>query len=244
MSLDITQVEELRGEVERLRGQLDAVQARLEEPEQIVRAIRDGEVDAFVVIDPQGERIYSLRSADVLYRAMVEEMQEGAVALDTSGVILYSNARFASFLKADRARLVGGSIHQFLTDDGRAFFDRDRPAGETRHGEIVLRDCDGGLVQATPTAVRALVPEGVKRDTIVYSLAEGPPGRVWVTTLSEAFVWERGVFTPLTGKPWWPPGWVTATRRTHERFMINRQIVLAPSCILPRMTGEEGENSC
>ena len=52
------------------------------EAEDIVRAIRHGEVDAFVVREADEDRIYSLRSADVLYRAMIEEMKDGAVALD------------------------------------------------------------------------------------------------------------------------------------------------------------------
>ena len=54
------------------------------EAEDIIRAIRQGEVDAFVVREAAEERIYSLRSADVLYRAMIEEMKDGAVALDAS----------------------------------------------------------------------------------------------------------------------------------------------------------------
>ncbi len=36
--------------------------------------IRQGEVDAFVVREAAEERIYSLRSADLLYRAMIEDM--------------------------------------------------------------------------------------------------------------------------------------------------------------------------
>ena len=62
----------------------EELRERLTEPEDIVRAIRLGEVDAFVVNETRGERIYSLRNADILCRAMIEEMQEGAVALDSA----------------------------------------------------------------------------------------------------------------------------------------------------------------
>jgi len=77
----------LQAEVVGLRAQLAELRTRLREPEEIIRAIRQGEVDAVVVNDRRGERVYSLRSADVLYRGMVEEMKEGAVALDASGLV-------------------------------------------------------------------------------------------------------------------------------------------------------------
>ena len=78
------------------------------EAEDIIRAIRQGEVDAFVVREAAEERIYSLRSADVLYRAMIEEMKDGAVALDASGLIVYCNAYFAQLMKGERAAIIGG----------------------------------------------------------------------------------------------------------------------------------------
>ena len=80
----------LHAEIAGLRTQLTELRARLREPEEIIRAIRQGEVDAFVVNDRRGDRIYSLRSADLLYRGMVEEMKEGAVALDASGLVVYA----------------------------------------------------------------------------------------------------------------------------------------------------------
>src|SRR4051812_25357428 len=86
---------DLRRENEELRAHLRELRARLREPEDIIRALRHGEVDALVVTEPRGERIYSLRSADVLYRGMIENMKDAAVALDRSGIIIYCNAYFA-----------------------------------------------------------------------------------------------------------------------------------------------------
>src|SRR3954466_8537515 len=92
------------------------------EAEEIVRAIRQGEIDAFVVREAAEERIYSLRSADVLYRAMIENMKDGAVALDASGLIVYCNAYFAQLMKADRTGLIGSKIFAFAPDNGDGFF--------------------------------------------------------------------------------------------------------------------------
>ena len=65
--------EALRRENDELRARLQELRMRLREPEDVIRALRHGEVDALVVTEPRGERIYSLRSADVLYRGMIEE---------------------------------------------------------------------------------------------------------------------------------------------------------------------------
>src|SRR3954470_13415251 len=81
---DRTAEQMLREENERLRASLTELRSRLKEPEEILRAIRCGEVDAFVITEPRGERVYSLKSADLLYRVMIENMKQGAVALDSS----------------------------------------------------------------------------------------------------------------------------------------------------------------
>jgi PAS domain S-box-containing protein len=146
----------LRDELARVRAQLEELQSRLEEPEEILRAIRRGEVDAFVVTDPKGDRIYSLRSADVLFRSMVEQMKEGAVALDPSGSIVYANRYFADLMKVQRATLVGGSLFPFVAEESRGFFDALGPdaGNEPSRGEIVLRSADGLRLPAHATVNR------------------------------------------------------------------------------------------
>ena len=132
------------------------------ESEDIVRAIRAGEVDAFVITQAQEERIYSLRSADLLYRAMIEDMKDGAVALDPSGVIVYCNAYFAQLVKADRAALVGAKILPFVPGDGDEFFARLREQVEngTRRREVELRAADGSMVPVMAVMNRIRVEDG------------------------------------------------------------------------------------
>src|SRR3954466_15999102 len=106
---DRTAEQLLREENERLRASLAELRSRIQEPEEILRAIRCGEVDAFVVTEPCGERIYALKSADGLYRVMIEDMKEGAVALDGSGVVVYCNWHFAALMKIGREAVIGTS---------------------------------------------------------------------------------------------------------------------------------------
>ena len=76
----------------------ETLRARLAEAEEMLRAIRQGEVDALVVESTGGNQVYTLHSADEPYRDLVEQMQEGAVVLTGRGDILYSNARFAALV--------------------------------------------------------------------------------------------------------------------------------------------------
>src|ERR1044071_9642376 len=82
------------------------LQRRLDEAEETLRAIREGEVDALVIDAPDGEVIYTLTGADYPYRLMIDEMNEGAVSVSPDSFILYSNRNFGSILGLTEA---GGS---------------------------------------------------------------------------------------------------------------------------------------
>ena len=81
-----------------VRRTLERLRRRLQEAEDTINAIRDGHVEALVVHAPEGEQIYTLRSADQPYRLIVEQMREGALTLAADGTILYCNQRFAELI--------------------------------------------------------------------------------------------------------------------------------------------------
>lgn len=68
---------------------------RLQESEEALNAIRNGEVDAIIVSGQTGEKVFTLSSAETPYRIIIEEMSEGAVIINSDGTILYFNQRFA-----------------------------------------------------------------------------------------------------------------------------------------------------
>ena len=72
------------------------VQGR-EEAEETLRAIRDGAVDAFVVEEPEGHRVYTLEGVDLPYSILVERMQQGAAMLNARGDMIYCNPSLARF---------------------------------------------------------------------------------------------------------------------------------------------------
>ena len=88
---------------------------RLAEAEDMLRAIRHGEIDAFVVERPGGNQVYTLHSAEEPYRTLVEQMQEGAAR--PHGVAATScmpTPRFAALVGQPLESVVGSRLDRFV----------------------------------------------------------------------------------------------------------------------------------
>jgi len=130
--------------VEAYRAHIRELEARLEESEDTLAAIRRGDFDAVVVEGPNRERlVYALETVDRPYRALIEQMQEGAFTLDSAGGILYCNSRLARMLEIPQERLIGQPLRAFVTEplnlDRLVRAAVDEPVRE----EIVLRETGG-----------------------------------------------------------------------------------------------------
>ena len=95
------------------------LRARLEETEEILSAIRSGEVDALVISTDKGEQVFTLKGADHPFRILIEHMSEGAFTLTEAGVILYANQRFADMLKSPLERVIGSSLVDWVLSGDR-----------------------------------------------------------------------------------------------------------------------------
>ncbi|MCJ2088400.1 ATP-binding protein [Methylobacterium sp. E-005] len=103
---------------EAYRAHIRELEARLEESEETLAAIRRGDFDAVVVEGPNHERlIYTLENADRPYRVLIEQIQEGAFTLGIDGTLLYCNRRLADMLGEAQERLVGRSLRSFIRED-------------------------------------------------------------------------------------------------------------------------------
>jgi PAS domain S-box-containing protein len=102
---------------------------RLEEAEETLRAVRAGEVDAFIVQGPAGEQVFSLHSAEQPYRTLVEEMQEGAAILTGAGDIVYCNRQFSTLVGIPLEDVIGRPLDRFLSNTDRTAFAMLRKAG-------------------------------------------------------------------------------------------------------------------
>jgi PAS domain S-box-containing protein len=135
---------------EQLLRRIEQLEARLEEAEGTLQAIRHGEVDALVVSGPDGPQVYTLQSADHPYRLLVQEMQEGALTLTSTGLILYANLAFARMMRTSLESIVGTAVQRFVASpDLQSFLALfERGARSNSRGEIVLQAADGTLVPA------------------------------------------------------------------------------------------------
>jgi len=89
---------------------------RLAELEEVLRAIREGEIDAIVVDGKGSPAVYTLKSAAEPYRLIVEQMSEGALTVSSDGVILYCNAAVARMLDVRRETLVSTLLGDLFVD--------------------------------------------------------------------------------------------------------------------------------
>jgi PAS domain S-box-containing protein len=135
---------------EDLLAEITELRNRLEEAEDTLRAIREGEVDALVVSGSAGEQIYTLKGADYSYRILIEAMSEGAGILALDGDILYANQQLAEILGAPLERLVGTCISDYVEAADREFAIALLSHGwqGASKGEVSLRNRYGLIVPA------------------------------------------------------------------------------------------------
>src|SRR5271163_2016835 len=157
-----------------VRLELGELRRRLQEADETLNAIREGEVDALVVSGPAGEKVFTLEGAEHPYRVLVESMNEGAISLSEKGVILYCNSAFARMVGVPLDQTMGRELREFVRFEERESLQR------------MIRQVSHEDVRAEMTL---LVSSGTTLPTQFslnpVNLEEGPSIGVIVTDLSE-----------------------------------------------------------
>ena len=125
-----------------LRARILDLEAKLEESEDTLEAIRRGDFDAVVVQVPNGARqVYTLESADRPYRVLIEQIQEGALTLSVEGKVLYCNERLAAMLNVPQERLLGQLLGYYIHPADSTALTELLDAAHTAptRGELTLR---------------------------------------------------------------------------------------------------------
>ena len=136
---------------EELLNQISGLQSRLDEAEETLFAIQNGEIDA--IITPQGTngpKVYTLESADSLYRNLVQEMNEGVATLTTDGTIIYANSQLATMLQLPLEKLIGKRLTDFIITNDKGTYPTIFNKGfKTKSsGELSIKSIKGNVFPA------------------------------------------------------------------------------------------------
>ena len=149
----------------------ETLRVRLADAEDMLRAIRQGEIDALVVEGVRGNQVYTLHSADEPYRNLVEQMQEGAVALTRRGDILYANARFAAMVGEPLESVVGSRVERFVNQSDREEFASLLNAGSGRRRSRLV-GADPRAFEVSLSLTTTASATGDRLNLIVSDLSE------------------------------------------------------------------------
>jgi len=157
---------------EELLEELEDLSFQLKEANETIHAIRTGQIDALVVETEEGPQLYTLKSADHTYRVFIEKMKEGAVTLNSKGIILYCNSQFADMIDVPLAKVIGLPIMGFIPDQYKSRFKKITEQGWEfdSKGEISLKSKNGELTPFLLSVTSLELDEGIALSIILTDL--------------------------------------------------------------------------
>jgi PAS domain S-box-containing protein len=102
--------------------EVEALRRELAEAREALDAIRTGQADALLGSTAEGGHLFTLEGSDFAYRALVEQMEEGAATLNGRGLILFANQSLARLLGRPLEAVIGRSFVELVDDAHRASF--------------------------------------------------------------------------------------------------------------------------
>ncbi|HEU5053734.1 MAG TPA: PAS domain-containing sensor histidine kinase [Hanamia sp.] len=154
--------------------QIKELRQQLEEANEMIEAIRNGQIDALVVKDDTGPKVYTLKTADQTYRVFIEKMREGAVTLNKKGLILYSNTRFASMLNLSLEKIIGSYFKDYIDSSFAESFDALFEHGWHTEckGEVSFLTADGKSIPVLLSLTNLELDEGLALSIIITDLTD------------------------------------------------------------------------
>ena len=129
----------------------------LDEAEDVLAAIRTGEVDALVVsVTNRPPSVFLLEGADDPYRVLLETLNEGAMTVAQDATILYANRRVAELLARPPGQVLGARLTAFLVHaDAAALREMlaEKPASAKREMALLTRE---GVVVPVMVSMRVV----------------------------------------------------------------------------------------
>ncbi len=125
------------------------LQSKFDEAQETLNAIQNAEIDAIVTPSgSDGPKVYTLESADYLYRNIVQEMNEGVATLTYNGTIFYSNAQLAILMEVPLEKMSGQNFTDFVLSKDLEYYQTifERGLKTRSNGEINIQTLNGNII--------------------------------------------------------------------------------------------------
>jgi PAS domain S-box-containing protein len=136
----------------KLKLEVERLHARLIELEETVASICIGSADTILISTVEGEKVYTLKTAEQPYRLFVEGMNQGAALLSEDDTILYCNQAFADIVEGAAEAVVGKKIQVYLAQachgDFNVVLHKSREGQVKLEQDFSLQACGGSLFAA------------------------------------------------------------------------------------------------
>jgi PAS domain S-box-containing protein len=202
--------------------EIERLKSRLAEAEETLRALQSGEVDALVVKEPGGHKIFTLKGEDYTYRILVEQMSEGALTCTQDGTILFANKSFAQMVQCPLETVIGASIHRFISNTpggtriGLSKLEKKAKQNHLRGIEVILTgekhvpaiasinalqiyDIEAFSITLTDISQLKLVEKLTESEARFRSLAENIPTLAWMAEPDGTIYWYNSRWYEYTG---------------------------------------------
>jgi len=146
---------------------------QLTESNEVIEAIRTGQVDAILLQGDNGQQVFTLNNADQTYRKFIDKMTEGAVTMDKTGIILYCNSNFASLMNVPLELITGTAFSRFISPaDQVVFQDLLETAWDNEiKGELKLMNSNGVAIPFNMSFTPLHLDEGLCMGIIFTDLS-------------------------------------------------------------------------
>ena len=158
----------------KLSREIADMRRRLAEAEHTLEAIRQGEVDGFVVYQSPAEQVVLVEGADSPYRLLMDEMEQGACMLMPAGRVVYCNRQLAQLLQISPAQVANALFQTYVPPAEREPFASllSQAVHGAAKGEISLIAADGTVIPARLTCSRVTPAESPILAVLVSDLTE------------------------------------------------------------------------
>ena len=103
-------------------NQKNPTRDRVEELEDLVRALQADEVDALVVLEQHGVRLSRIHKDEPMYRTIVDKLPQCIASVLADGTIVYANNHLTKSIGPLTEKLLGSSLLDAVAENDRARF--------------------------------------------------------------------------------------------------------------------------